>query len=164
MIINISDILQHKTDSIPFGFIDNSDKIKRENTNIELKSPIIVRGEVHYDGEIVEVTGSVKTSINAICSRCLKNFEYFIDVEFEEEYSENQGDEEYYPIKHNEINLKDMVIDNIMLSIPLKMLCDEDCKGLCPKCGCNLNDESCSCTRDDVDPRLAVLKDLFKGD
>ncbi|MDF2674142.1 MAG: hypothetical protein K0R09_2410, partial [Clostridiales bacterium] len=66
--------------------------------------------------------------------------------------------------EENSIDLKDMVMDNIILSMPIKFLCSPECRGLCPVCGKNLNKYQCNCNKNNVDPRLAVLKDLFKGD
>ena len=54
--------------------------------------------------------------------------------------------------------------NNILLTLPIKRLCKEDCKGLCQQCGNNLNLSTCQCDNDDIDPRLAKLKDLFSTD
>lgn len=165
MKINISDLLQQKVDFIAFDFYADKEDLNREEFKISLKDKARITGKAYYDGEIVSVTGRIVGVMAAVCSRCLKVYDYSIDVGFDEKFSKYEQDEEdVYPVKNNEIDLKDMVIDQIILSMPLKMLCNEKCKGLCPKCGCNLNDESCSCDRNIVDPRFAVLKDLFKDD
>ncbi|MDW7673599.1 MAG: DUF177 domain-containing protein, partial [Bacillota bacterium] len=62
----------------------------------------------------------------------------------------------------NDIPLDIVVEQNIMLNLPLRVVCDEACKGFCPKCGTELNQRKCDCTIDNSDPRLAVLKELFK--
>ncbi|WDU84060.1 YceD family protein [Caloramator sp. Dgby_cultured_2] len=67
-------------------------------------------------------------------------------------------------ITEDRINLEDMIIDNIILSYPAKILCSDDCKGLCPVCGKNLNEGQCECLKDVIDPRLEALKQFFKGD
>lgn len=165
MKINISDLLQQKADTIAFEFYADKDDLKRDGFEISLKGKAKITGEAYYDGEIVSVTGRIAGVMAAVCSRCLKVYDYSIDVGFDEKFSKDeQDDEDVYPVKNNEIDLKDLVIDQIILSMPLKMLCNENCKGLCPKCGCNLNEGSCSCDRNIVDPRFAVLKDLFKDD
>jgi uncharacterized protein len=165
MKINISDLLQQKVESIAFDFYADREDLDREGFKIGLKNKARITGVAYYDGEIVSVTGRIAGVMGATCSRCLKVYDHSIDVGFDEKFSKDeQEDEEIYPVNNNEIDLKDLVIDQIILSMPLKMLCNENCKGLCPKCGCNLNDESCSCDRNIVDPRFAVLKDLFKDD
>ena len=62
----------------------------------------------------------------------------------------------------NEIDLQDIIVQALSCALPITSLCSEDCKGFCPECGCNLNIETCNCEVDDIDPRLAVLKDFLK--
>ena len=165
MKINISDLLQQKVEVTAFDFYADKEDLDREGFKISLKNKARITGEAHYDGEIVSISGRIVGVMAATCSRCLKGYDYSIDVGFDEKFSkEEQEDEDVYPVINYEIDLKDLVIDQIILSMPLKMLCNENCKGMCPKCGCNLNDKSCSCDRNIVDPRFAALKDLFKDD
>ena len=63
-------------------------------------------------------------------------------------------------IEDMHFNLDPLVTEDIFLSLPTKILCSEDCKGLCPKCGVNLNLGKCSCKKE-IDPRLAALKELL---
>jgi uncharacterized protein len=164
MIIDISDLLQRKKDTIPFEFSITSESIERDDFKLTLKSPLKVSGNAYYDGEIISTKGNIDAVTEAQCSRCLKSFDYGIHTGFEEDFSKQGAKEDTYPILNNEIDLYDMVIDVIILSMPLKMLCTEECMGLCPVCGSNLNEKDCGCQKDDSDPRFAVLKGLFKGD
>ena len=59
------------------------------------------------------------------------------------------------------LDLDDLIMNDILLELPTKLLCRDDCMGLCPECGKNLNDGTCSCRKETVDPRLAVLKQLL---
>lgn len=163
MILDASRLLKRKVEVLPFNVSYEADFIEREDFELKLKSPILVSGEAYYDGEIVRMKGNIKTLIEAQCSRCLKNIDYPLEINFEEEFSKAEHEDAYPIMDNDDIDLKNMVIDNLILSIPLRLLCSENCKGLCPKCGKNLNTGSCNCEKDDVDPRLAVLKDLFKG-
>ena len=61
------------------------------------------------------------------------------------------------------LDLEDYIYNEVISSLPMKTLCHKDCKGLCPKCGANLNTESCDCIQEEIDPRLEKLKDFFKN-
>ena len=164
MTLNIFELLRKKVEELTFEIAYNGDFIIRENFKLILKSPLKVCGNATYDGQIVNLKGSITGIIEVQCSRCLEPLDYQLNVEFDEDFSKLVHNEEIYPIEEESIELKDMVIDNIILSMPFKFLCSIECKGLCPVCGKNLNKHQCDCNKDNIDPRLAVLKDLFKGD
>lgn len=162
MLVNISSLVKGNVDTLPFEIIKDEEKIEREGLDLILSSPLKVTGSAYYDGGLLKVTGKISTTIKAQCSRCLQNFDYKIDIDFNESFSKNHDEETYY-YDGNTIDLSNMVIDNIILSIPIKFLCSESCKGLCPICGENLNLSKCNCEKGEIDPRFAVLKDFFKG-
>lgn len=165
MKIDVSKLFRKKVQTLPFEVISQLSTIDRDELKISLNSPISIKGNAYYDGEVVTLVGSITTTINMKCSRCLKELVYPISVDFEDEFSKFNLNEDRYLISEEEIiDLTDMVTDNLILSLPVKVVCDDNCKGLCPKCGKNLNKGLCDCTSDDVDPRLEVLRDLFKGD
>jgi len=164
MTLNISELLRKRVEELSFEVAYDGDSIIREDFKLLLKSPLRVCGNATYDGQIVSLKGNITGIIEVQCSRCLELLDYHLNVEFSEDFSKLDHGGEIYPIEEDSIDLKDMVIDNLILSIPLKYLCSEDCRGLCTVCGKNLNKYQCNCNKDNVDPRLAVLKDLFKGD
>lgn len=163
MKLNISDLLKHRKNVLPFEMSLESDIVERDDFKLKLREPLLVKGEAEYDGEVIKVRGRIHALIEAQCSRCLTSLIKSLDIDFDEKFSKSP-DDDVYPIYEDFINLEEMVVDNLILSVPLKFLCSEECKGLCPKCGKNLNFESCNCEKDDIDPRFAALKDLFKGD
>lgn len=163
MLLDVSELLKKKILKLPFKVMYNGGTITRDEFKLTLLSPLEITGDAYYDGEIVNVKGDIVVSIKAQCSRCLENFSYLHTVDFDEEFSKSQ-DEEFYTFTGNTIDLQDMVIDNLILSMPYKFICKDDCKGLCPVCGKNLNKEHCDCEKNEVDPRLAKLRDLFKAD
>lgn len=163
MTLNISELLRKRVEKLPFEVTFQGYSIEREDFKLILKSPLRVCGDASYDGQIVNLKGNITAIIEVQCSRCLESFDYHLDVEFDEDFSKLEHNEETYFIEEEFIDLEDMVIDNVILSMPLKFLCSEECKGLCTICGKNLNKYQCDCNKNNVDPRLAVLKDLFKG-
>jgi len=120
-------------------------------------------------GKKVLVDGSVKAAVSLTCSRCLNDFYYPVDLNFREEYvpvdetapegdqelSEDELDVGFY--KGEEIDLSGIVKEQVLLEIPMKPLCRNDCQGICSRCGADKNVQSCNCKDDHIDPRLAPL-------
>ena len=99
------------------------------------------------------------------CDLCLSAFETKLDFDLNEIFSENpDSDEEIWELSDKTIDLKPAVIANIILNMPMQVLCSDDCKGLCPKCGHNLNDGDCGCDRGYVNPQFEKLLNLFNDD
>jgi len=110
---------------------------------------------------------NLKTGTRYICDRCLKEFESHFDEQSEQLYqlghSDLDSDEEIQLLPENtkEIDLTKAIQDTFFMSRPIKVLCRADCKGLCPHCGVNLNDESCQCDEKTIDPRLQKLRSFL---
>ena len=115
------------------------------------------------------VTGGAKVTLAIPCARCLEPVEYTCEVEFDEELdmkvSEEERvknlDEQSYLTGYN-LDADQMVGNELTLNLPMKVLCKEDCKGICNRCGANLNVETCDCDTRSLDPRMAVIQDIFK--
>ncbi len=124
------------------------------------------------DREII-VTGRLTAELELQCSRCLKDFRKPLDVpvnvvyhpidEFGEERHELKDEEMdmgFY--RGEEIDLQELVGEQALLNMQMKPLCDENCKGICPTCGADLNVAGCKCETKQIDPRLEVLKKLLE--
>lgn len=114
----------------------------------------------------IEVTADVSAPWRGECRRCLKPVEGRLAAHVRELYAPrppDEEDEETYPLRGEMLDLQPLVRDALLLELPLAPLCREDCKGLCPTCGSDLNDAPCSCKRTLSDPRWAALEAL-KGD
>ena len=138
-------------------------------------APVDLAFDIFKDKQTFRLSGTVKTTLRLPCSRCLEPFALPVDSAFELRYqphAENaakSGDEEdeieeddlstaFY--ENDEIDLGQLMREQFLLSLPMKPLCSDDCKGLCPICGTNLNRGACECKREWDDPRLAALKQL----
>ena len=128
--------------------------------------PVRVTGKIENRAGVVRLVFSVKSVLSLQCDRCLKAFEKTIDYSFSHivvrELS-NTDDEEfdYVVCADGMLDLEELARADLMLELPTKVLCREDCKGLCPKCGKDLNLGSCDCKTKDIDPRWQALSDLF---
>ena len=136
-------------------------------------APIVLEATVAKDKANVRIVGHASTTLELACSRCLDGYEVPVDARFDLLYlpsAESSGAEEV-EVREEDINTafyKDGVIDlaellheQLYLMLPMKPLCRDDCQGLCPTCGTNLNRASCACAPRWEDPRLAALKGLL---
>jgi len=139
-----------------------------------LRSEGPVGGHLYLHRHLTEITieGDISASIWLQCSRCLEMFLTSVKLDVSltylpvesltDEVHEIKNDEaELGFYKNNELDITSIVQEQIILNLPMKPLCDPDCKGLCPKCGANLNIESCRCIKEEVDPRWSALKKLL---
>lgn len=127
-----------------------------------------VRVEVNYvfDGSGFEVSGNIKTALKSECARCAKELAVPFEHEFNERFEKSAAeDDEVYLFSGEELDLSDLVRDNILLNMENYVLCKEDCRGLCPHCGCDLNTVQCSCESETAeDNPFSKLKALFNED
>jgi uncharacterized protein len=135
-------------------------------------APVRLAFDIFKDGAQFRLAGRVESSLTLACSRCLDDIALPVDLPFDLLYlphHENIGDGEvevedddlttaYY--RDDEINLGQLVLEQFYLAVPMKPLCRESCRGLCPRCGTNLNTATCSCEHEWTDPRLDGLRAL----
>jgi uncharacterized protein len=139
-----------------------------------MDSDIRIIDPIKFNGEIFKVDGTchlhvdIKYSYESKCDRCLKTTINEISTVLSGELKENNGkhddEDEFDEIifyENNLLNLKEYIWSQVVSSLPMKILCSNDCKGLCFKCGVDLNIQSCDCMKNVVDPRLEKLKELF---
>lgn len=120
---------------------------------VRFSGPVTLQGEYLFTGDEFWVSGALHTSYEAVCGRCLEPFSAKLELSFREEFARTPGEEEKerYLFEGDLMDLQPMVDDLLVLNIPLRHLCREDCRGLCPVCGANLNKTSCSCSADEED-------------
>lgn len=108
------------------------------------------------------------TPANFVCDRCLVDFVTNIEGSFRLVFSKQQAtdqpDDDYRYLSENatEIDLSADLRENLLLAIPMKALCHDECRGLCPHCGANLNEETCGCQQQQIDPRWEKLTSLLR--
>ncbi len=137
---------------------------------LNLLRPVNVDLEISRKMDHIHVTGSVKGSLQVACHRCLKSFPWAldeaVDVVLVEE--ERLPDDEEIELDADELELEifdgvaievdRLIAEQIFLALPYKVLCSETCKGICPGCGVNLNDETCTCKQDENKSAFSVLR------
>jgi DUF177 domain-containing protein len=140
--------------------------------DFSVAAPVVLAFDIHKDKDRFRLVGRVRTTLELPCSRCAEPFKSPVDATFDLRYlprSHNVGEGEreveeddlstsFY--EDEKIDLGQLMHEQFYLSLPMKPLCREACRGLCPQCGANLNRGTCDCRRDWEDPRLAALKAL----
>ena len=123
----------------------------------------------HLGNRKLEMEGTINLSLLIPCSRCLTpvKTDFSLDVQTSmdlnqtEEERAQELDEQPY-ISGNYLDVDQLVQNELLLNLPMKVLCNGDCKGICNRCGANLNFENCGCDRSTPDPRMSVIQDIFK--
>ncbi|MCF8000703.1 MAG: YceD family protein [Halanaerobiales bacterium] len=153
MIVDFSDLKEVGSKKKYTAELD-VDHIDFRNREIEIDGPLTVELDVLKTERSFVLSGELEGVLILQCSRCLKYFEHPIEVEISDELSIEDIED-----LHN-IDLFPIFERDIILEIPIKPLHDEDCKGLCPICGQDLNKEECDCEKESIDPRLEKLKEF----
>lgn len=175
MQISLDRLIRKETEEIDLNFCQKVDTINYCDESYELASPISINGKISTTKSGLYLNVDVEFIIIDHCARCLKEVEVPIVYSIQgflvkEDFDENSfEDDDAFIYDGQDINLKNIIEQTLDFKIPARVLCNEDCKGLCPKCGANLNKEACSCneTANDeeiIDSRFAKLKDIFKND
>ncbi len=140
--------------------------------DFRLVEPVSLAFDIFKDNDQFHLVGSVRTTLEMPCGRCLEPFTMPIDQPFDLRYqphARNTGEGEreieeddlttaFY--ENDEIDLGQLMREQFYLALPMKPLCRDACAGLCPACGTNLNRGTCTCKREWDDPRFAALKKL----
>lgn len=114
----------------------------------------------------LRLSGTVRYELHALCARCLTPVTQTRDgsVDLPVLKEDEESEEEAITAEGDRIDLVAAAEDLILIDMPIRLLCREDCKGLCPVCGKNRNEGDCHCKPQETDPRLAGLADFFKED
>ncbi|MFZ5966337.1 MAG: YceD family protein [Bacillota bacterium] len=153
---------------IPLELEDTLDRIEFSGDEIKLCSPVSLRGNIVRNEEGIFLRGTIECTVDLTCHRCLSHFEMSIASEIDAKLvTEDSPDidwDQYFIIHDNMIDITNIIESTLIMTLPIKILCHENCKGLCSVCGVNLNTSSCHCTHDTVDPRLEKLKEFLQQD
>jgi uncharacterized protein len=167
--LNLSRI---RTASERFERVFDAGACETADDSFGITAPVALGFEIHKDNDRFRLVGTVDTTLELTCSRCLDPYPWPVHGTFdlmyhpkavageagEREIGEGDFSAAFY--EHEEIDLGQLVREQLYLAVPMKPLCGESCHGLCPVCGTNLNRGACTCRPDWDDPRLAVLRAL----
>jgi uncharacterized protein len=155
-----------------FERLYEANQLPLDDPEVRLVEPAEVSGRIRRKGADVELRGQLHTKLEVPCGRCLQPVELPISTEFNERFVRtiSWAAEEQHELGAEDLNisvfddegieLDALVREEILLAVPVNVLCREDCQGLCPLCGIDRNMDNCQCDNDEVDSRWQKLKEL----
>ena len=163
--MNLSSILNGKRQTLTIEAEFETMELKNDQ-GLHYLSPLIINGIIRKTSDSIGMNLNIKTKVAVPCSRCLEEAEYPIDMEAEvvlltEDTVSWEDEYDSFIIENDEIDLIDIATLEILQEILVQPLCGEDCQGICPSCGKNLNTEECNCEKE-TDSRFDILKELLK--
>ena len=164
MRLGLSQIIDRPGESISYSaVVDLSDL--QYGTCFPVTEPVKASGTVRNTAGVLVMKGEITTCIHGICDRCAAEFDREmvipIDAVLVTELAHEENEDEWvFTLEGDSADLDDIVRTIFVLNMDSKLLCSDDCKGMCCRCGKNLNDGPCSCEKE-IHPRLAALKQLL---
>ena len=158
--LDLKKLLEGAVPSIDFslsfedcGFVDNA-----------VSGVAKAHGVINNHSGVILLDGIVKPDLNVSCARCGREFNYSVPFELKAKITDklaNEDEEEFVLLTDNLLDIEELVRSALILELPTRYLCKDDCKGLCSKCGCDLNKGNCNCDLTERDSRWDVLKDYL---
>ena len=164
MLLGLSEIMDRPGATVTFSTsVDLSDLVY--GTSRPVSEPVLASGTVRNTAGVLVMKGLITTCIHGTCDRCATDFDRQMEIPIDavlvtELANEENEDEWVFPMEADTADLEDIVRTIFVLNMDSKLLCKDDCKGLCCRCGKNLNDGPCTCQKE-LDPRFAALKQLL---
>ena len=169
MILDMLPILSGALQQIDFDFSfrpSEDSLLVTVYSDVDFTEPITVTGYVKNMAGYMVLSANVKVSYSTVCARCIEPVSNTLEISFEKDIASSgdvsEDNDDYVIIEDKKFDMLPVVEEEIMLEMPSRTLCKEDCLGLCQKCGKNLNEGDCDCDKKEVDPRLAILKTLLQ--
>ena len=160
MLLDLREIIEVPGKGIPFRFEPDTDRLSFDSIT-EYRSKPVAEGKVFNAAGILTLEGTMRADMTCVCDRCGKRFDSVKKMELHALLTDGETDDpEAFCLDGDKIDLEEVVSTLYVLDMETKFLCSEDCKGLCPKCGADLNLGPCNCKKE-TDPRLAVLEQLL---
>ncbi len=157
MLINIDELSAGEYRELEFEENISIPKSYSEFTQV----PVVVKGRLFKVGDDIRFEGNAKAALRLICDSCLTEFSKTIEFPVFGTFKRETDDDEDYLYSENVIDSESMVLSELLLNFPMRNVCRQDCKGLCVKCGHNLNISDCGCIRTEGNPEFEKLKALF---
>lgn len=166
--INVAQLRYGESGSESYYFSEHFPALDVNGEEYVFQEPVNVVLEAVNTGKSLFIKGNISSTLKVSCSRCLKEMPYKLNLQFEDEWIPIEyakpGDEDSALIfEKDEFTIDDRIIEHILVSLPMRFVCSEQCKGLCPICGIDQNVSTCTCSDEVIDPRLEILSKWNKG-
>jgi uncharacterized protein len=164
MKVDVSDIMRINGASMEVDF-EEAPSEREPAEGYRLEGTLSFKGTLTNTNGILQLDGRLKGAYSSECYRCLREVKKDINLKINENFinsGEAERTEDMYPFEGKVLELGKALKDNIILNLPMKQLCSKDCKGLCSRCGANLNETQCGCCENEIDPRMEGLGKYFE--
>jgi uncharacterized protein len=174
MIYNVAQLLKAPVGTTLRVDIDPQDAIRLDDQGVRLDGDVAGSLRLHRTNQGILADGTVVAPVQLQCDRCLTDYATTLTFPLREQFyptvDVNTGvplprdpEEMAFPIDHNhQLDLREAIRQNLLLALPMQSVCREECAGLCPQCGKNLNEGPCDCTPEVEDARLDALRALLE--
>ncbi len=173
MIYNVAQLLKSPVGTSLRVPLDPEDQLELDEDRVRLSGPVEGTVRLHRTNQGILVDGTATTPVELQCDRCLEPFAMTVTFPLREQFYPTidvntgvplpqESDELVFPIDQNHLlDLREAIRQNLLLTLPMQAVCREDCAGLCPQCGQNLNEGRCDCVPDIPDSRFDTLRSLL---
>ncbi|MBF8982181.1 DUF177 domain-containing protein [Lutibacter sp. B2] len=164
MKISLTELIEGQKEVLDVEAEEHIEGLNYLGDEVSIIGPMSLKGKIYREDTSLYLDATVEIEAEFICNRCLEKFRRKIVSNVHEELLEEDSGEidDVYVIRKKMIDVSDIIKNTLILCLPMKIICDESCKGLCLVCGGNLNEEQCDCEKEEIDPRLAKLKHLLQ--
>ena len=167
MLIDLTEVIKNENGRLTIDEAFYMPQVSFMGEEFDFFEPFSASGVIFNNSKALELDMTVSGKAKVHCARCNLPIEVEIAFPVKEtlmrETDENPEDDEIILYQGSEIELDDIIVSNFLMSVPVKYLCKSDCKGLCPECGVNLNEHTCDCGKDTMDPRWEKLAEIMKN-
>ena len=163
--VNVAEIKKNLVGSKILTYEVTPEELEISPDDLAVIGPVRFTGTITNAGDVLLLQGKVSATVKRVCGRCLEEFTSTSEAEVLEKYYPagtvaTEADALVYD--GDLVDVAAALRESLVLAEPLKVLCKEDCKGLCPVCGANRNLHPCTCDTTRLDPRFSALKELLK--
>lgn len=165
MIIDLKKIFVNDNSSLPIEYTLDLSNVEYSG-QFPLKKPVSISGTVSNQASLVRLEAEISYEFEADCDRCGKLTVHKHTVKVNKSLAvsiEGEDSDTILLVPDMKLDVDELLYAEVIVSLPMKHLCSEDCKGICVKCGKNLNEGECGCPKKEIDPRLSALADLLNN-
>lgn len=164
MVVDLKHIFVKDNSSLPLKYALDLSHIDYMG-EYPLKKPVEIAGEITNKASLVRLEAEITFEFDASCDRCGTRTAKRHTLKLSKSLAtsiEGEESDTIITVPDMKLDLDELIYTETVTNLPMKHLCDENCKGMCPKCGKNLNEGECGCPKKEIDPRLKALADLLK--